>query len=128
MGRKRPIRLAGSDARQGAAMNKFVVGMVGLFAAILAYPASAQQVVASLETSRIVIAPPQSAIARTIKDDLSAAYYASRAGTQSYDDAQRLYFLYGERHFAPIWLSENADGQVAFSPAADKIIALFRDA
>ncbi|MBE7733100.1 L,D-transpeptidase family protein [Devosia faecipullorum] len=111
-------------------MSKFVVGVgvVALLAAALAQPAMAQQAVANLEASRVVIAPPQSAIARIIKDGLSAAYYGARAGTAAHDDAQRLYFLYGERYFEPIWLTEDGSGKVGFSPAADKIIALFRDA
>jgi murein L,D-transpeptidase YcbB/YkuD len=110
-------------------MNKFAFGVVVAFAALVAQPTLAQQqAVASLESSRIVIAPPQSAIARTIKDALSSAYYGARAGTASHEDAQRLYFLYGERYFEPIWLTEDAAGKVVFSPAADKIIALFRDA
>jgi murein L,D-transpeptidase YcbB/YkuD len=108
-------------------MNKLVVGVVALFA-ILAQPVMAQQAVASLETSRIVIAPPQNDLARIIKDGLSTAYSGTRAGTAPHDDAQRLYFLYGARHFEPIWLNEDAAGKVGFSPAADKIIALFRDA
>ncbi|ODT78205.1 MAG: hypothetical protein ABS76_24665 [Pelagibacterium sp. SCN 64-44] len=110
-------------------MNTFGIGVFALFALGLAQPAIAQQqAVASLETSRIVIAPPQSPVAHIIKDGLSAAYYGARAGSAAYEDAQRLYFLYGERHFEPIWLSEDAAGQVQFSPAADKIIALFKDA
>ncbi len=109
-------------------MNKLVVSVVALFAATLAQPAMAQQVVSSLEASRVVIAPPQSAIARTIKSGLSSAYYGARAGTASQDDAQRLYFLYGERYFEPIWLSADAHGKPVFSPAANTIIALFRDA
>lgn len=108
-------------------MNKLAVGVVALFAT-LAPPAMAQQAVASLETSRIVIAPPQSDLARIIKDGLSAAYYGTRAGTAAHDDAQRLYFLYGARHFEPIWLTRDSAGKVGFSPSADKIIALFRDA
>jgi len=109
-------------------MNKIVVSVVALFAATLAQPALAQQAVSTLEASRVVIAPPQSDIARIIKTGLSSAYYGARAGTQSQDDAQRLYFLYGERYFEPIWLSEDASGKPVFSPAANSIIALFRDA
>ena len=108
-------------------MNKLVVGVVALFAT-LAPPAMAQQAVASLETSRIVIAPPQSDLARIIKEGLSTAYYGTRAGTAAHDDAQRLYFLYGARHFEPIWLTRDSAGKIGFSPSADKIIALFRDA
>jgi len=109
-------------------MNKVLVSLVALVAATVAVPSAMAQQVASLETSRIVIAPPQSALARTIKIGLSAAYYGARPDSQAHDEAQRLYFLYGERHFEPIWLTEQANGAVAFSPAAAKIISLFEDA
>ncbi|AVF04060.1 MULTISPECIES: L,D-transpeptidase family protein [Devosia] len=109
-------------------MNKVLVSLVALVAATaVVSPVSAQQL-ASLETDRIVIAPPQSALARTIKSGLSAAYYGARPDTRAHEEAQRLYFLYGERHFEPIWLTEQANGTVAFSPAAAKIITLFENA
>jgi len=109
-------------------MNKVLVSLVALVATTLVVsPGSAQQL-ASLETSRIVIAPPQSALARTIKSGLSAAYYGARPDTRAHEEAQRLYFLYGERHFEPIWLAEQANGTVTFSPAATKIITLFENA
>jgi len=106
-------------------MNKVAVCLLALFAA--AGPAFSQDV-ASIEPSRIVIAPPQSELAGIIKAGLSSAYYGARRDTRAYNDAQKLYFLYGERHFEPIWLSRDADGTVSFSPAAQKIVALFRDA
>jgi L,D-transpeptidase YcbB len=109
-------------------MKKVLVSLVALLVATAAVaPAFAQQV-ASVEASRIVIAPPQSELARTIKAGLSAAYYGARPDTAAHAEAQRLYFLYGERHFEPIWLTENGAGKVAFSPAAAKIIALFENA
>ncbi len=109
-------------------MKKVVVSLVALLAmASLGSPALAQDV-ASLETSRVVIAPAQSALARTIKSGLSAAYSGTRQDSLAYAEAQKLYFLYGERYFEPIWLSTDASGKVVFSPAADKIIALFRNA
>ena len=109
-------------------MNKVLISLVALFAATaLVAPAVAQQV-ASVEISRIVIAPPQTELARTIKTGLSAAYYGARPDTAAHAEAQRLYFLYGERHFEPIWLTENSAGKVAFSPAAAKIITLFENA
>lgn len=109
-------------------MKKVVVSLVAFLAvAGLGFPALAQDV-ASLETSRVVIAPAQSAIARTIKSGLSAAYYGARPDSLAYAEAQKLYFLYGERYFEPIWLSTDASGKITFSPAADKIITLFRNA
>lgn len=109
-------------------MNKVLVSLLALVAATAAIPPALAQQVASLETHRVVIAPPQSALARTIKNGLSAAYYGARPDTRAHEEAQRLYFLYGERHFEPIWLTQGADGAVTFSPAAAKIIALFQDA
>ena len=111
-------------------MHKVLASLVALVAATSGAlsPALAQQAVASLETSRVVIAPPQNALARTIKDGLSAAYYSATRDTTAYNEAQRLYFLYGERHFDPIWLSQDASGAISFSPAAEKIVALFRTA
>ena len=109
-------------------MNKVLVSLVALLAATTIVPAAFAQQVASAETSRIVIAPPQSALARTIKAGLSVAYYGARPDTAAQAEAQRLYFLYGERHFEPIWLTEDSAGKVVFSPAAAKIITLFENA
>lgn len=109
-------------------MNKGLVSVAALMLALgVMLPASAQQF-ASLETQAVVIAPPTSALARTIKAGLSASYYGAKVDTVAYSEAQRLYFLYGERHFEPVWLDEGADGKVTFSPAADKIIAVFKNA
>ena len=109
-------------------MHKVLVSLVAILAAAVPVaPAFAQQV-ASVEVNRIVIAPPQTELARTIKAGLSAAYYGARPDTAAHTEAQRLYFLYGERHFEPIWLTENSAGKVVFSPAAAKIITLFENA
>ncbi|WDR01196.1 L,D-transpeptidase family protein [Devosia algicola] len=95
----------------------------------MALPAAAQDVkVASTTLTRIVIAPPQTALARTIKTGLSAAYYGARRDTAAYDEAQKLYFFYGERHFEPLWLNQAADGSLAFSPTAQAIVSIFADA
>lgn len=109
-------------------MNKILVCFLAAFAAANApFPIMAQDV-ASITPTRIVIAPAQSVLARTIKASLSAAYSGTGAGSAAYAEAQKLYFLYGERHFEPIWLSETADGQVQFSPAAQQILDLFAKA
>jgi murein L,D-transpeptidase YcbB/YkuD len=109
-------------------MNKVLVSLVALLAATAMVTPSFAQDVASLEPSRIVIAPPQTELARTIKAGLAAAYYGARPETAVHAEAQRLYFLYGERYFEPIWLTENATGDVVFSPAAALIITLFENA
>ncbi|HTM77198.1 MAG TPA: peptidoglycan-binding protein, partial [Devosia sp.] len=105
-------------------MNKLVLcllaALVGVSAAM---PALAQD--ASVAPTRIVIAPPQNALAQTIKDGLSAAYSSAAKGSIAYGEAQKLYFFYGARHFEPIWLDEAANGDIAFSASAQKILTLF---
>jgi len=109
-------------------MNKL---MVCLFAALAvvstALPALAQDVATTLPT-KVVIAPAQSELARTIKSGLAAAYYGAAKGSNAYSEAQKLYFFYGERHFEPIWLDEGANGDVTFSASAQKILKLFAGA
>ena len=109
-------------------MRKLLVSLVAVLAASSIGPSAIGQEVASLAIGPVVIAPPQNDLARTIKAGLAAAYGSNSAGSRAYEESQKLYFLYGERHFEPIWLSEGADGKVAFSPAAQKIITLFQDA
>src|SRR5690606_27189388 len=53
-----------------------------------------------------------------------AAPAASRART----DAEQLYYFYGARHFAPLWLTEDGDGAPVFSPAAQGVLDLFAQA
>ncbi|MGV8853192.1 MAG: L,D-transpeptidase family protein [Devosia sp.] len=109
-------------------MNK---NLVCLFAALASLacvlPASAQDV-ASIAAEPILIAPPQTPLAQTIKQGLSVAYYGAGKDTRAYSEGQKLYFFYGSRHFEPIWLDESADGQVTFSAAAQKILTLFQSA
>jgi L,D-transpeptidase YcbB len=108
-------------------MNKFVVCLFAAFAGVgLCVPALAQDM-ASLPT-RIVIAPPQSTLASTIKAGLAQAYSATAKGSPAYREAQKLYFFYGQRHFEPIWLDEGPTGAVAFSASARKILKLFENA
>lgn len=84
--------------------------------------------VAGIEATRIVIAPPRTELARQIKADLAAAYAAAAKGSRAYDEAQKLYFFYGARHFEPLWVTETGDGAVSFSPNAEKIISVFKGA
>lgn len=97
--------------------------------AVLVQAASAQETVtvAGIETTRIVIAPPKTELARIIKAGLSSAYAAAEKGTRSYQQTQKLYFFYGARHFEPLWLTKADDGSIAFSPNAEKIIQVFKD-
>lgn len=90
--------------------------------------ASAQETVtvAGIETTRIVIAPPKTELARIIKAGLSSAYASAEKGTRAYQQTQKLYFFYGARHFEPLWLTKADDGSIAFSPNAEKIIDVFK--
>ena len=103
---------------------------LGVSLAGAAGAAHAQQAVTinGVDATQVVIAPPDSPIAQLIKDRLSAAFYGKGPGAKGYADAQKLYYFYGARHFDPIWLKTASDGSVAFSPAADKIIAVFKNA
>jgi hypothetical protein len=104
--------------------------LAGLFAGILLLPAaaSAQEKVNidGVDATRVVIAPATTDIARRIKANLSLAYY-NAPDTASYAEAQRLYYFYGARGFAPLWL-DDAGGKVTFSPVAEKIIKVFGNA
>ncbi len=104
------------------------VALASPFAALV-QGASAQETVtvAGIETTRIVIAPPKTELARIIKAGLSSAYAAAEKGTRSYQQTQKLYFFYGSRYFEPLWLSKADDGSIAFSPNAEKIIQVFKD-
>ncbi|WP_240230598.1 L,D-transpeptidase family protein [Devosia lacusdianchii] len=109
-------------------MNKVLVCLVAaLFGAGIALPAMAQDA-AGLAAGPVIIAPPQSPLAQTIKAGLSASYYGARKDTAAYGEAQKLYFFYGARHFEPIWLDEAPNGDIAFSEPAQKILKLFEAA
>ena len=90
----------------------------------------AQQAVTinGVQAMEVVIAPPDSPIASLIKDNLSKAYYGANPGSKAYASAQKLYYFYGARHFDPLWLTTAADGTASFSPAALKIIDVFKNA
>lgn len=102
--------------------------LAGTVAFALPHTVLAQEVVtvAGIEATRVVIAPPKTELARIIKAGLSKSYAESQKGTRAYEQTQKLYFFYGARHFEPLWLSQGADGQVQFSPNAEKIIEVFK--
>jgi murein L,D-transpeptidase YcbB/YkuD len=79
-------------------------------------------------TQKIVIAPPRTELARIIKAGLQKAYYEADKTSRAYEQAQKLYFFYGERGFEPLWLTTADNGGVTFSPHAEKIIAVFEKA
>jgi murein L,D-transpeptidase YcbB/YkuD len=106
-------------------MKNLLVGLtIALMGTAGPLPSLAQDAMA-LAAGPVVIAPPQTGIAQTIKTNLSAAYTTATRDTAVYDEAQKLYFLYGARHFEPIWLTIADNGAAQFSPAAQKIVALF---
>ena len=96
----------------------------------LAGPALAQEVVtvAGVEATRIVIAPPQTELARIIKQGLGERYFGTDRATRAHRQAQTIYFFYGERHFEPLWLEQKEDGSVAFSARAEQIMEVFEQA
>lgn len=108
--------------------------MASLLAGIVLFgvstPVLAQEIVkvAGIDATRVVIAPPQTPLARTIKSGLAASYQTATKDTRAYAQAQKLYFFYGARHFEPLWLKEAADGSVSFAPSAAKIMEAFRNA
>ncbi|WP_108397951.1 L,D-transpeptidase family protein [Devosia submarina] len=109
-------------------MNKFVVCLAALLAgAAPVFPAAGQEV-AALATSPVIIAPPQTALGQTIKSGLAAAYAAAQKSSSSFNEAQKLYYFYGARHFEPIWLDEAPNGELSFSAPAQKILKLFEAA
>jgi murein L,D-transpeptidase YcbB/YkuD len=94
-----------------------------------ALPSVAQDaVVQQAALTKIVIAPPRSDLARIIKAGLQKAYYDAEKGTRAYQQAQKLYFFYGARGFEPLWITPGVGSAVAFSPNAEKIIDVFKNA
>ncbi|GHA38220.1 hypothetical protein GCM10007989_37710 [Devosia pacifica] len=109
-------------------MKKIVAVVASGLLACVAPNAVTAQDIASLDITRVVIAPPQSDLASTIKTALNDAYYGAVPDTRAYRQAQDLYFFYGKRHFEPMWLETSSNGQVVFSDQAEKIRQLFRAA
>ena len=54
-----------------------------------------------VQAMRVVIAPPETDLARIIKTKLGTSYYGANPSGRTYADAQKLYYFYGERHFEP---------------------------
>ncbi|WP_158541677.1 L,D-transpeptidase family protein [Pelagibacterium lacus] len=106
----------------------FLAALAGV--SLLAFPSvsSAYQTVsvAGVEATRILIAPPRNDLERSIRAGLQQAL-DDATGARAGADARQLYYFYGTRHFAPLWLEETTDG-IVFSAAAESVIALFEDA
>lgn len=109
-------------------MNRILVSFVAVMAGIgSVLPVTAQEVT-GLAASPVIIAPPRTPLAQTIKAGLSTAYNGERKDSAAYAEAQKLYFFYGGRYFEPIWLDTAANGEVTFSEPARKILKLFEAA
>ena len=94
-----------------------------------ALPSVAQDaVVQQAALTKVVIAPPRSDLARIIKAGLQKAYYEAEKGSRDYQQAQKLYFFYGARGFEPLWLTPGVGSAIAFSPNAEKILDVFKQA
>ena len=110
-------------------MRKFVTcliaGTMFFGAPVLAFAQEAVTV-DGVAGTRVVIGPPANDLARMIRTDLSTAYYGANPSSPAYAEAQKLYYFYGARHFAPLWLDTASSGSPSFSPAAEKIIDVFK--
>ncbi len=103
--------------------------MAGVALAGTSLPSFAQEaVVEQAALTKIVIAPPRSDLARIIKAGLQKAYYEADKDSRAYAQAQKLYFFYGARGFEPLWLTPGVGSAVSFSPNAQKIVELFKNA
>jgi murein L,D-transpeptidase YcbB/YkuD len=112
-------------------MKKLIVCcLAGLFLGAAPVVATAQETVFvnGIEATRVVIGPARSELARIIKAGLAENYYGATRDTRSYDEAQKLYYFYGARNFEPLWLTEDENGGIAFSPDAAEIIEVFKEA
>ncbi|MCB1516830.1 MAG: L,D-transpeptidase family protein [Hyphomicrobiaceae bacterium] len=114
------------------ALGKFKLALIPaiLGAALLANPAvQAQEKVTidGVEAERVIIAPPLNPLALSIKKGLAEAYAQANPESRAYEEAQKLYFFYGGRHFEPLWLTSDDNGKVAFSDKAEQIIQVFKD-
>ena len=94
---------------------------------LTAIPVVAQETVrvGEIDAVRVVIAPPQTELARIVKAGLLQNYRGADPDSRAYAEAQKLYFFYGARHFEPLWLTEGTDGSAGFSASALKIMDVF---
>ncbi len=101
--------------------------LLGYFVQVSPPTQSAEVDIRSAAVTRIVIAPPRSPVARLLKAQLREAYYGAEKNTRAYDQAQKLYFFYGQRGFEPLWVSA-PEGSAGLAPNALKIIEVFKAA
>ena len=109
----------------GVHMKRLFVGLFCVFGLVSPALAISPETVEinGHEATRIIIAPPETALARVIKTGLKQSLEEARSG--GVEDALKLYYFYGSRHFAPLWLDEQADGTVIWSINAKKLMEAF---
>lgn len=110
-------------------MRSAVLGL--LAGVILAQDVSsirAQEIAVSpAALTKVVIAPPRSPAARLLRTQMREAYYGAEKQTRAYDQAQQLYFFYGQRGFEPLWVNIDG-GDIQLSANAQKIMDVFKAA
>lgn len=115
----------------GRKMAKLVKGALASLS-LLALSAHAFAIetvtIGGTEATRIIIAPPQNTLATTIREGLRQEIAEAPGGSRAHEDAQKLYYFYGARHFEPLWLTSDETGSITFSAKAQDVIALFEDA
>lgn len=112
-------------------MNKLLAGLfagLSLLALDSAAFALERVMVGELEATRLVIAPPRTPLEATIRDGLRDAVAGATAGSRAEADARQLYYVYGARHFEPLWLTQDDGGQIVFSEPARTVLTLFENA
>ncbi len=106
-------------------MKRLVIGLclaVGLATPVFAITPETVEINGH-EATRIVIAPPESDLARIIKTGLRTAL--DKASGSHVEDALKLYYFYGARHFEPLWLATGPGGTIVWSMNAEKIMEAF---
>lgn len=109
----------------GVQMKRLFLGLClafGLFSPALAVTPETIEINGH-EATRIIIAPPETALARIIKTGLRQNL--EEADQSSVEDALKLYYFYGSRHFRPLWLDERPDGVITWSLNAEKLMEEF---
>ncbi len=109
----------------GVHMKRLFVGLFCVFGLVSPALAISPETVEinGHEATRIIIAPPETALARVIKTGLKENLDEARRG--GVEDALKLYYFYGSRHFEPLWLDEKSDGTVTWSLNAKKLMEAF---
>jgi len=92
-------------------------------------PALSQEtlVIDGKEVTRVIIAPARTSIARIIRVGLYDDYKSSKFESRQYYEKQKLFYFYGARHFEPLWLSQDNNGNPVFSAKAREIIDVFKN-